>query len=159
MIVDRICKAIGSLGSLFQVCIQNSECVFSYVSSIQVFYKKAILKNFATFKGKNLLWEFLFNKFADLQVCNFIKKRLQQRCFPVNKKHLVWRTSVDGCFWGILNKAIVPMLVLKLTTIKTHPRSCTKKHRQLSICSSFKPNFVLVFILIGILLSLLSLLW
>ena len=25
----------------------------------------------------------LFNKVAGLQVCNFIKKRLQDRCFPV----------------------------------------------------------------------------
>ena len=27
--------------------------------------------------------ESLFNKAAALQVCNFIKKRLQYRCFPV----------------------------------------------------------------------------
>ena len=27
--------------------------------------------------------ESLFNNAADLQVCDFIKKRLQQRCFPV----------------------------------------------------------------------------
>ena len=27
--------------------------------------------------------ESLFNKAAALQVCNFIKKRLQDRCFPV----------------------------------------------------------------------------
>ena len=27
--------------------------------------------------------ESLFNKAAALQVCNFIKKRLQHRCFPV----------------------------------------------------------------------------
>ena len=26
---------------------------------------------------------FIFNKVADLQACNFIKKRLQHRCFPV----------------------------------------------------------------------------
>ena len=28
--------------------------------------------------------ESLFNKFTDLQACNFIKKRLQLLCFPVN---------------------------------------------------------------------------
>ena len=28
--------------------------------------------------------ESLFNKAAALQACNFIKKRLQHRCFPVN---------------------------------------------------------------------------
>ena len=27
--------------------------------------------------------EFLHNKFASLQICNFIRKRLQHRCFPV----------------------------------------------------------------------------
>ena len=30
------------------------------------------------------LSEPFFNKVADLKVCNFIKKRLQHRCFPVN---------------------------------------------------------------------------
>ena len=34
--------------------------------------KKAVLKNFAKFTGKQL------------KACNFIKKRLQHRCFPVN---------------------------------------------------------------------------
>ena len=33
--------------------------------------KKAVLKNFAILAGK-------------LQSCNFIKKKLQQRCFPLN---------------------------------------------------------------------------
>ena len=35
----------------------------------QVFYKKAVLKNFSIFS---------------LQFCNFIKKRLQHGCFPMN---------------------------------------------------------------------------
>ena len=30
-----------------------------------------------------MYWEFLFNKVADLRACNFIKKRLQHRYFPV----------------------------------------------------------------------------
>lgn len=29
---------------------------------------------------------------------------------------------------SILNKAVVPLLVLKLTAIKTHPMDCTMKH-------------------------------
>ena len=33
--------------------------------------KKAVFKNFAIFAGK-------------LQACNFLKKTLQQRCFPLN---------------------------------------------------------------------------
>ena len=33
--------------------------------------------------------ESLFNKVAGLQVCNFIKKRLQHKCFPVNIEQLL----------------------------------------------------------------------
>ena len=46
--------------------------------------KKAALKNLTIFKGKYLCWSLLFNKVAGHQTCNFIKKKLQQRCFPVN---------------------------------------------------------------------------
>ena len=44
----------------------------------------------------------LFNKAAGLQVCNFIKKRLQHRCFPVIIANFlripILRTSANGCF-------------------------------------------------------------
>ena len=43
--------------------------------------KKVVLKNFATFVGKHLCWSLFLIK---LQACNFIKKRLQHRDFPVN---------------------------------------------------------------------------
>ena len=49
-----------------------------------MFYKKAVLKNFAIFTGKRLCWSLYFNENAGLQSCNFIKKRLRHRCFPVN---------------------------------------------------------------------------
>ena len=42
--------------------------------------KKAVLKNFAILTGKHLCWNLFFNKVA----ANFIKKRLQHRCFSVN---------------------------------------------------------------------------
>ena len=46
--------------------------------------------------------ESYFNKVAGLQAYNFIKKRVQHRCFPVNITKLL-RTSilkniVKGCF-------------------------------------------------------------
>ena len=50
----------------------------------QVFYKKAALKTFVIFRGKNLCWSLFFNKSAVSQSWNFIKKWLQHRCFPVN---------------------------------------------------------------------------
>ena len=52
-------------------------------SRLQIFFKIGVLKNFAIFTGKHLCL-CLFNKVAGLKSCNFIKKRLQHRCFPVN---------------------------------------------------------------------------
>ena len=42
---------------------------------------KSVLKNFAIFTGKFLCWSLFWTK---LQACNFLKKRLQHRYFPVN---------------------------------------------------------------------------
>ena len=50
----------------------------------QMFLKVSVLKNFCNIHRKTLLLEPLFNKVASLQACNFIKKRLQHRCFPMN---------------------------------------------------------------------------
>ena len=72
-----------------------------------MFFKTGVLKNFAIFTGKKLWWSFflitlqasvakhtlkilqceyrkIFKICLVLEVCNFIKKRLQHRCFPVN---------------------------------------------------------------------------
>ena len=50
----------------------------------EVFWKKKLLLKLCTeFTGKHLCWS-PFNKVAGLQTCNFIKKRLKYRCFPVN---------------------------------------------------------------------------
>ena len=46
--------------------------------------KKAFLKNIAKFIGKHLCWSLFFEKFEGIKACNFIKMRLQHRCFPVN---------------------------------------------------------------------------
>ena len=46
--------------------------------------KEGISKSFAMFTGKRLCWSLLLIKFQALRPCNFIKKRLQHRCFPVN---------------------------------------------------------------------------
>ena len=51
----------------------------------EVFYKKALPKNFAIFTGKHLLCQSLFSiKFQPIKACKIIKKRLQHRCFPVH---------------------------------------------------------------------------
>ena len=50
---------------------------------------------------KTPVFESLFNKVAGLNPCNFIKKRLQHRCFSVNFANFVYpfyRTPPDDCF-------------------------------------------------------------
>ena len=59
----------------------------------QVFYKNAVLKIFAKYTKKRLCWTLFLNKNAGLQYWNFIKKRLQHRCFPVNIAKFL-RTSI-----------------------------------------------------------------
>ena len=46
--------------------------------------KVHVLRNFAKFSGKRLCQSLFFNKVAGLRPTTLSKKRLQQRCFPVN---------------------------------------------------------------------------
>ena len=68
-----------------------------------MFYKKAVHKNFAIFPEKIPGSESLFNKVKGLPACNFIKKRLQDRCFPVNTAKFL-RTPIlkNICEWLLL---------------------------------------------------------
>ena len=48
-----------------------------------MYFKIGTLKNFANFTGKTHVLESLFKKALGPQACRFIKKRLQNRYFPV----------------------------------------------------------------------------
>ena len=48
------------------------------------FCEKGVLRNFAKFRGKQLWQSLFFNKVAGLRPATLLKKRLWQRCFPVN---------------------------------------------------------------------------
>ena len=50
----------------------------------ELFYKKSCPERFRNILRKITVLESLYNKVSDLQACNFIKKRLQYRCFQVN---------------------------------------------------------------------------
>ena len=50
-------------------------------SSRSLFFKIGVLRNFLTCKGKHQFWS-LFS--INLEACNFMKKKLQHRCFSVN---------------------------------------------------------------------------
>ena len=77
--IETIISIISSIQNACEVmCVQ-----YILKQPREVFFKKGVLKNFANFTGKHLCWSLFFNKVADLRVCNFIKKRLQQRYVPV----------------------------------------------------------------------------
>ena len=48
--------------------------------------------------------ESLFNKVVGLQACNFIKKRLQHRFFPVNIVTFLRAALIKEQLWGLLLK-------------------------------------------------------
>ena len=71
---------------IFQECSTYECCKCSSNNTTEKSWKhpllnKGALKYFAIFKGKHLCLSLFLMK---LQACNFIKKRLQQRCFLVN---------------------------------------------------------------------------
>ena len=59
--------------------------------------KKGAIKNFAIFTGKHLCCSLFLIK-RGLQACNFIEKRLQHRCFPVNIAKFL-RTPISSCLF------------------------------------------------------------
>ena len=76
-----------------------SKCKFRKCKRLR--FKIGVLKHFAIFTEKHLRWSLFLLK---SQACNFIKKKLQHRCFPVkiceifkNKFHRTQNTF-DGCF-------------------------------------------------------------
>ena len=85
---------------------QMTKAVTNRGSRSQMSFKIGALKNFKIFTGKHLCWSPFFDKVAGFQARNFIKKRLQRKCFPLNiakslrtafKKHLWWILKKNHC--------------------------------------------------------------
>ena len=67
-------RPIWFMNNLIQFFMEYITTIRS--SRSQVFFEIVILKNFARLTVKRLCWS--------LEACNFIRKRLQCRCFPVD---------------------------------------------------------------------------
>ena len=89
--IKLLCFKKNTLHSVKVMSSANAPLLFTIVfrdetnrsSSSQMFFKIDVQK-FRKFHRKTpVLEESLFNKVAGLKDCNFIKKRLQHRCFPV----------------------------------------------------------------------------
>ena len=63
----------------------------------KAFYKKGVLRNFAKFTGKHLCQSLFFNKVADLEACDFIKKETlaQFSCefYEILKNTIFYKTA------------------------------------------------------------------
>ena len=63
-------------------------------SRLQMFIKIGVLK---------ISQQSLENTYAGLKACNYIRKRLQNKCFPVNIAKFfttaILRNTSNGCFW------------------------------------------------------------
>ena len=67
------------------------------------FIRKLFLK-ILQYPQETPLLESIFKKVADLSTCNFIKKRTQHRCFPVNiEKNLILPILKNICKWLLFN--------------------------------------------------------
>ena len=93
---------------------------------------KCIDRNFAEFTGKHLCQSLFFNKIVGLRPATLLKKRLWNRCFPVNFAKLLrtpflqmilkqrhWKVYLDGCFSGRIYFGNIPAwLLLKSSSIR-----------------------------------------
>ena len=71
----------------------------------EMFCKKYVLKNFTKFTGKHLCQSLFFNKVAGLMPATLLRKRLWQRCFPVNfAKFLRTLIPIEHPWWLLLDK-------------------------------------------------------
>ena len=71
------------LSTIYAVSI-SEKVKFTEAATGGVLYGKLLLKIFTIFTGKHLRCSLFVNTVAGPKPCNFIKKRLQHRCFPVN---------------------------------------------------------------------------
>ena len=82
---------------------QNTSNFIKFGSSRpEVFCKKGVLRNLTKFTEKHQYQSLSLNKVAG-QACNFIKKRLSCRCFPVNfVKFLRTPFLIEHLCWMLL---------------------------------------------------------
>ena len=75
--------------------------------------KKGVLKNFVKFTGKHLCQSpFFNNKVEDLRPATLLKKRLWQRCFPVNFRKFLRTPFLQNTYGRLLPSIINYILLL-----------------------------------------------
>ena len=101
----------------------------------EVFYKRSCSQKFCNIYRKTPVFEAIFHKYVDLQDLNFIRKRLQHRCFLLAKyfvKYLFWRTSAYSCFWTGFAKLLFKTFIMD---------NCFQNHPDLVILQTYQLHF------------------
>ena len=92
-------RPIWFLSNFIQFSMQYITTIRS--SRLWMFYEIGVLK-VCNIRRKTPVLESLFSKVASLEASNFIKKRLQYRCFHVNIAKFLRifyiKNATDGCF-------------------------------------------------------------
>ena len=68
----------------------------------EVFCKEAVLRSFTKFTGKHLYQSLFFNKATGLRSSTLLKKRLWDRCFPVNFVKFLRIPFLTEYLWRLL---------------------------------------------------------
>ena len=93
-------------------------------SRSQMFFKIDFLRNFAIFTEKHLRVSLFLIK----QTCNFIKKRFQYKCFPVNiAKFLRTTFSITNLWWLFLHCTALFIYATITCIIKVHWEKIKRK--------------------------------
>ena len=86
-------------------------------SRSEVFCKTSVLRNFAKFTGKHLCQSLFFNKVAGLRSASLSKKRIWNKCFPVNFAKFLGTLFLTEHLWWLLLRTDKSLQILNTKTI------------------------------------------
>ena len=121
--------------------ILSSHKISENYNEHKVSYKKTVLKEFAIFTGKHLCWSLFFNKSAGLQACNFIKKRLQHRCYLDNTATFLRTAILKSIFERLLLSVFPFMLVRAFSYMNKYQNKLHRKWRRRFLKNKIKILF------------------
>ena len=98
----KVCRFFKNRFSIVYTSFHSFYFHVSRNSRPDVFCKKGVLRNFPKFTGKHPCKSLFFNKVADLRPETLLKKRLWDRCFPVNFAKFLRKSFLTEHLWWLL---------------------------------------------------------